>query len=150
MNRPVSIVWFERCYLGALAVGVVNSALSWNAALDKMAENPAMADLGESFGRNTLIFGTLFGIAISLLLWYFAARRGAAVAKWIITVFFVLGVLSLGFSAAMRTIPEGISGMIGVVAFVLNAIAVWHLFRPDAEAWFGEKPGQDGRADPVA
>lgn len=25
-----------------------------------------------------------------------------------------------------------------VVAFVLNAVAVWLLFQPDARAWFGE------------
>ena len=140
MQRPVSIVWFERCYLGAMAVGLLNTALSWQATTTKMAESPGADQFGPSFGPDVLIVGTLFGIGISLLLWYFAARKGAAVAKWIITVFFVLGVLGLGFSALMRTFPEGVSGVLGVVGFVLNAIAVWQLFRPDTEAWFGETP----------
>lgn len=149
MQRPLSIVWFERCYLGALVVGLINSALSWNAALAAMAENPALADLGENFGRNTLIFGTVFGVAISVLLWYFAACKRAAVAKWIITVFFAISVLSIGFSALRNTFPQGIAGVLGIVTFVLNAIAVWQLFRPDAAIWFGEKPA-DGQAGPIA
>lgn len=143
MLRPVSIVWFERCYLGALVVGLLNTALSWNTTMAKMAENPGAEQMGSSFGATTLIAGTLIGIVISLVLWYFAARKRANVAKWIITVFFVIGLLGIGASAVMRTFPQGIAGVLGVVGFVLNAIAVWQLFRPDAEAWFENKPSFD-------
>lgn len=143
MVRPVSIVWFERCYLGALVVGLLNTALTWNATMAKMAENPGAAQMGASFGPATVIVGSLIGVAITLVLWYFAARKRANVARWIITVFFVLSVLMLGFAALMHTFPQGIAGVLGVAGFVLNAIAVWQLFRPDAEAWFENKPSLD-------
>lgn len=136
MERPISIVWFERCYLGCVAVGLVNTALQWPKMMAQLAENPGTAQLGG--GMSIIMIGTmLLSIAISLLLWYFAARKAAVVAKWIITVFFVISLLGIGFSAMTGTFPTGISGILGVVALVLNAIAVWNLFRPDAEAWFG-------------
>lgn len=139
MVRPISIVWFERCYLGALVVGLLNTALSWNTTMAKMADNPQVA----AYGPASVIVGTLLGIAMTLLLWYFAARKRANVAKWIITVFFVIGLLAIGFSVVMHTFPQGLAGVLGVVGFVLNLIAVWELFRPDAEAWFENKPMVD-------
>jgi len=35
-------------------------------------------------------------------------------------------------------LQPGLSGALGIVGLVLNGIAVWQLFRPDARAWFGE------------
>lgn len=138
MERPNAIVLFERCYLGGLAVGLVNTALSWNATLARLSENPAAAQLGASFGQGMLVGGTLLGIAISLLLWYFTARQGSVVTKWIVTVFFALGLLALVMGAVRGTMPQGVSGILGVIAWVLNAIAVWQLFKPESKRWFGE------------
>lgn len=138
MERPVSIVWFERLYLGGVVVGVINAALSWNVALARLAANPAPAQLGPSFGSTMLAGGIVLGVLISLLLWYFTARKGSVVTKWIITAFFVLGLLSLFWAAVQGTVPHGVGGVLTIVAWVLDAIAVWHLFRPDTKVWFGE------------
>lgn len=138
MERPISIVWFERCYLGGVAIGVFNTALSWNAAMAKMAENPASAQLGASFGSSMLIFGTVIGLAINALLWFFTARKGSVVTKWIITVFFALGLLGMLFSVMRGALLPGIGGFLAIVALVLNGIAVWQLFKPDTKLWFGE------------
>lgn len=138
MERPVSIVWFERCYLGATAVGLVNTALSWNTSLQRMAESPGAAQFGPSFAGNILLLGTAVAIVIALVLWYFTARRRSVVTKWIITAFFGFAVLGVVTSLRMGTTQPGIGGVLMIVAFVLNALAVWQLFRPDANLWFDE------------
>jgi hypothetical protein len=138
MERPISIVWFERCYLGSVVVGLINSMLSWDATVAKMSESPAAAQLGPSFMANMLIGGMLFGVLISLLLWYFTARKGSVVTKWIITVFFALGLLGLVMGAMRGSVPHGLVGVVVVVTWVLSAIAVWQLFKPDTKLWFGE------------
>ncbi|WP_242137139.1 MULTISPECIES: hypothetical protein [unclassified Sphingomonas] len=138
MERPISIIWFERCYLGAVAVGLVNTALSFNASIQRLSENPAAARFGPSFGSNMLLFGTAIGIAISATLWFFTARKRSVVAKWIIAAFFALSLVGVLSGAAMGTIQPGLGGVLAVVALVLNGIAAWKLFQPDARAWFGE------------
>ncbi|MDO7841050.1 hypothetical protein [Sphingomonas immobilis] len=145
MERPVSIVWFERCYLGALVLGVLNTALSWNTLMAQMAAQPNADKFGAGFGATVMIISLAIGVGISLLLWFLAARKHSVVAKWIITVFFVLGVLGLLFQIIGKTFPSGIAGVVTVVAWVLNLIAVYQLFKPDTEVWFGEKkPDQGG------
>lgn len=139
MERPRSIVLFERCYLGGLVVGLVNTGVSWNATLTRLTEDPAAAQLGTSFGQSMIIGGTVLGIGISLLLWYFTARQHSVVTKWIITVFFALGVLGLLLGAVRGTMPQGVSGILVVIAWVLDAIAVWLLFKTDSKLWFGEE-----------
>ncbi len=136
MERPISILWFERCYLGATAVGLVNTALSWNTSLQRLAENPAAAQFGASFASSMLLFGTAIAIVIALTLWYFTARKRAVVTKWLITAFFGLSVLGVVTSLRTGTTQPGIGGVLMIVAFVLNAIAVWQLFRADSNRWF--------------
>ncbi len=133
MLRPKSIVNFERCYLGGLAIGALNSALSWS----RMNEMPQVRQSVEAMGAWYLPTVTILGLLIPLLLWYFTARRASTVAKWIIVVFFVFGVFGLLLGFGMGTIPPGLPGVLTIVAFVLNAVAVYLLFRPDAKRWFG-------------
>ena len=129
--RPISIVNFERCYLGALAVGLVNSLVS----LPIMMRTPQVAQAMATFGPGFLYGTVALGIVVSLLLWYFAARRASVVAKWIIVVFFAFGVLGL-LRNLTSGFPTPVAGVLGIVAFVLQAVAVYLLFRPDAVAWF--------------
>lgn len=131
MVRPQSIVNFERCYLGSVAIGIVNNVLNWRTTED--AINVAGATgLPDWFVPVTVIVG----IGINLLLWYFIARRGSNVAKWILTVFFIFGVFALLFSLVRGSFPEGLVGVLGIVGFVLQAIAIWMMLRPDAKRWF--------------
>jgi asparagine N-glycosylation enzyme membrane subunit Stt3 len=126
-SRPQSIVNFERCYLGAFVLGLVNTALAWSATRAMFDASPQAAMLGGWFLTAT----TLIGFAITLALWYFIARKGSAVAKWIVVV-------SL-FALLMGTYPAGLSGAIGIFNTVLQAVAVSFLFKPDTKGWFGEK-----------
>jgi hypothetical protein len=138
MHRPISITWFERCYLGGVAVGLLNVALSWNQSLDRLVANPGAQQFGPSFAVNMLLIGTAISVAISGALWFFAARRRAVVAKWLITAFFALVLVTTLSAALTGKLQPGLSGVLGVVGLVLNGIAVWQLFRPDARVWFEE------------
>ncbi len=134
MNRPNSIVQFERLYLGAVLLGLANTALAWDKALELLAANPQTA----AFGPGFLAASTAVGVIINLLLWYFVARKGSTVAKWIVVVFCAFGVLGVIWTAVTGQLPEGIAGILGIVRVLLNLGAVVFLFRPDTKAWFGE------------
>jgi hypothetical protein len=136
--RPASIVTFERCYLGALVVGLVNTMLNWSTAMDAMNADPSVAQLGSGFSTTMLIGGTIISILISLTLWYFVARRGATVAKWIVVVLYTLGLLTFLWQMLHGGTAIGLTVAITVLQLVLQTIAVVMLFRPDAKAWFGE------------
>lgn len=145
MERPESIVWFERCYLGAVALGLVNFALSWNDVMAKTAANPGLERLGPSFLPTMMIGIMAITLCINLLLWYFVARKGAVVAKWIVVIFFGINVLDVVLSIPRGSLPVGLSGILTIIALVLHAIAVWQLFKPDAEEWFKAASAESGR-----
>lgn len=138
MPRPISIVNFERCYLAAWLIGIVNLALTWNARMEVAAIssggqiNPAMV------GTMALV-GVVVGSAISLTLWWFAARCASAVAKWIVVVFYGFGLLGLIGSFARGTLLPGAGAALEIAGLVLQTIAIVLLFRPDATAWFAAR-----------
>ena len=140
--RPISIINFERCYLGAIAIGLVNSLIM----LPVMMRTPQVAQATARFGAGFLYGTTAAGIVIALLLWFFAARRASVVAKWIIVVFFAFGALGMvrNLATGFAGVPAGPSAVLAIVGFVLQAVAVYLLFRPDAVAWFRR---EDGPAD---
>jgi hypothetical protein len=130
MNRPASIVNFERLYLGSLALGAIGIVINWSTMQAQIAMDPNSSILPSWFLPATLAIS----FAISLTLWYFAARRGAVVAKWIIVVFFAIGLL--GIPAALTTPGPIIMKFLTGVNFILQVLAIWMLFKPDAKQWF--------------
>ena len=141
MQRPASIVMFERCYLGAWVIGLISTAVNWNTMAETANANPAAASLGPSFATNVMIATVAIGTVISLLLWYFTARRASVVTKWIVTVFFVISLLAFLRNLTIGGVVVGATAAFAIVTLVLQGVAVAMLFRPDAKAWFGEKPG---------
>lgn len=138
MERPASIVNFERAYLARIVLGVIGAALTWNVVVEQASMNPAVERFGPGFVPTILGGGVVIGLAVSLLLWHFAARKASVVAKWIIVVFFALGLLSKVYSLASGAFPGGLTAIISAIDVLLGAAAVWFLFQPDARAWFGE------------
>ena len=145
MLRPASIVTFERCYLGAWAIGLINTIVNWQTTMAAMSANPNAAALGPSFATTMMIGGLVIGAAITVLLWYFVAKRGSLVAKWVVTILIALGVIFFVFGAAMGRMQMGPVAIVGIMQVVLQVVAVVMLFRPDTKAWFGED-----RPEPVA
>jgi hypothetical protein len=130
MTRPNSIIWFERLYLGSMLLGLVNSALTWSTVTERIATTPGAAMLGSGF----LIGSVVFGIVINVLLWYFIARRGSNVARIIMTVLFAIGVIGF-ITMFFQPLPFSMKA-VPIISFILQSIAVFLLWRPDAKPWF--------------
>jgi hypothetical protein len=130
--RPTSIVQFERFYLGALGLGLVNNLLNFSQATAVLNDpNVQAAGLGTGFLVSTMVIG----FAIPLLLWYFIARRGSNIAKWIAVVLFGLGAIGVLMSLSTMFAMGTLSAIVGLVVFALQAYAMFMLFQPDARAW---------------
>ena len=142
--RPQSIELFEKVYLGAIGVGLVNTALSWGALAASVQNAGGSA---AALGPRLMIGSIAIGLVISLLLWFFIARRPSNVAKWIYVVITAIGVFGVLSSLANPLAPRGVTMIGGFVATGLQVFAAWLLFRPDAVAWL-ESKGADGPGDP--
>ena len=135
--RPNAIRWFDRLMLAVFALSVLGGALNYPAARAQLAANAASARLGSGF----LIGIMAFTLGIILLFWYLIARRASNVAKWIWIVLFVIGLAMLPSSLGrmVQTDLGPVKAMLGVINTVLQGVAIFMLFRPDARAWFAAK-----------
>lgn len=138
--RPPSIVLFDRLFLASLVIGVINAVLSFEAMQSELAANPDTAALG--WGSGMVIAIIAFSLLIPLLLWYLIAYRASGIAKWILVVLTVGGLLFMGIDLenllSLATIGT-------LVVTVLQLVAIVMLFRPDAKAWFDGDAGPDDR-----
>lgn len=132
--RPNSILLFERLYLASLVIGIVNLVMSYDRIVAQIQMDPAVAQLGWGAGAVVVMF--VLGLAVSLVLWYFIARRGSSIAKWFLVAFTAIGLLSLPTTLANSNGPALI---MAVVINVLQLAAVVMLFRADAKPWFSHK-----------
>jgi len=141
--RPASIIRFDQLYLGAIALGIINTVLAYDSTMAQLEADPAIAAVGMA-GPGVIIGLSAFSFFISLLLWYFISRRASTVAKWILVVLTVIGLL--GIPAALMMAPL----MQTIITLVISAMqvgALWFLFRPDAKSWFEHGPkGMDPSA----
>ncbi len=147
--RPKSITLFERFYLASLVIMVINFFWSFDTMVAQIQRDPAMGPLGWGAGAVIAIFAV--SLAISLLLWFFAARRRSVIAKWILVIFAMIGVWSLSSTFAAISSAQLIAPLL---VTVLQIAATILLFRADAKPWFaGNKPWFAGKgpdeADPA-
>jgi formate-dependent nitrite reductase membrane component NrfD len=132
--RPKSIVNFERTVLASLALSVLGSAVSWERA------STMAADAG--LGTGYLIGVAAFTLVLTLLLLWFIARKGSPIAKWIYVVVAVLGFIG-GVASIGQVLEYGaLSAGITILSYILSALSLWFLFRPDANAWFNDGRGE--------
>jgi hypothetical protein len=131
--RPQSIVNFERLYLLAIVIGVITGVVTH----DKSVADMAKMHINPSAVTWIQVIFTVIG----LLLLYFIARRASVVAKWILTVLYLLGLL--GFLVAIPKLMEGgtLPAILQVATIALEGVAIYFLFRPDARAWFADGRG---------
>lgn len=134
--RPASITMFDRLFLGALALGLVNTAIAYSSTMELLEADPAVAELGLAT-PGFFIATTAFGYAISLLLWFLISRKANTIAKWILTLLTVIGALMVPLSLGELGL---FASIVTVVATIMQVAAVWMLFRPDAKSWFEHGP----------
>lgn len=146
--RPASIIQFERLYLGSLVVGLIATGLAWRGNIERLASSATTASVSGWFQQAS----TGLTIIITLALWYFIARRGSRVAKWIMVVLTGIGVL-LAIGAVLTLVsghsPNAIATLLSVGATILAVAAAAMLFRPDAQVFLGEGLPLDP-AEPLA
>lgn len=140
MTRPRSIRWFELLFLASLLLTLVATALIWPALLDQAAAQAGAANLGDGTLAVIAGLGIAIVVAIMLLLWYFVARRGSPVAKWVLVFFTGYNLYSLVGSVQAGAPFATVPGLVSGAALLLQVIAVALLFVPDARAWFASEP----------
>jgi hypothetical protein len=134
--RPQSVLMFERLFLASLAGSLLGFVLTYDEIMGALANDPALREIG--LGSGFILGVTAGGYALYLLLWYLIAYRASNVAKWILVVFTVIGVLAMVPSLAG---PWGAMQLLSLAVCALEVAAVVYLFRADAVAWLkGEAP----------
>ena len=127
--QPASIISFVRFFLGALVADALAVVLGFPATLAALSKPPA------SMSAGTLIFMLGVYAAVALALWYFAARRRSVVAKWILSIWFVVASCLLALSLYQGEF-FGLVVYLNWIAYGLRAKATSELFKPDADTWF--------------
>lgn len=133
--RPRSIVQYEQIYIASIVVGLLSLAVVWPVLTSQFAATSLPSGLigGIALGA------ALFGIAINLLLLWLTARKANEVARIIVAIFFVIGILS-GLRTALTGNAPGLIGVTTIVQIVLEGVMLYLLFVPaDAKAWFASR-----------
>ena len=112
--RPTSIVLFERLFLLSLAIALVNGFLQYDALVAQVGNDPALAQLG--WGSGAILVVMAISLLIPLLLWYFIARRASNIAKWILVVMTLLGLLFVNLD------PGQLGSLAGIASLAVVAI----------------------------
>ena len=137
MERPKSIVAFERAFWGSVAVGLLGGIFGWNDILETYQREPSMAAMG--FGSGFLIVVWCISLSFQLLFWYLIARKGSNVTRWIYVVLMGFGIISAVAAIGNPSMPGGISQITSLASTALTVVAIFFLFRPDAKDWFANK-----------
>ncbi|WP_144039878.1 hypothetical protein [Novosphingobium sp. TH158] len=127
---------FDRLYLVATALGLVNSFMSLERLQAVVNASPAIRAMGA--GSGVVLGAIAFGLAIQLLLWFLVAHRASSLARWILVAFTLLALLNL--PAALRQLGPGggLGIMVSLAVESLRLVALTFLFRSDAKAWFAQ------------
>jgi hypothetical protein len=133
-ERPATIVWFERLMYVASVVSIFGSFLDHDCVVEFMGSaNTGPVEL------------VVFSIPWLLLVWL-AARRRKSWARWVITVFFAVGVLLPILASDVRdylvahanACPLDFYSTLAPTT-LLQLIAMGFLFAAPSRAWFVRK-----------
>lgn len=138
MTKPHSIIIFDRLFLGGLVLGVLNFMFAWSDMSAKLTSSSEFAVTG--FGTGFLIASFAIGMILNLIIWYFISAKASKIAKWILVVFFVFGLLSMLSNVNNPLGPKGFSLAVTLVITVIQGAAIYMLFRPDSVGWFNREP----------
>jgi hypothetical protein len=140
--RPPSIINFERLFLVAMALGVIDLVVGYETATEQLTREPALRQLG--IGGSELFIGiSAAWLAVYLLLWFLIARKASNVAKWILVILSAIGAIFFVLSLTGRW---DLALLLTVAYYALELAAVACLFRADATAWLKAKPDTDQAA----
>jgi hypothetical protein len=115
---PTSIVWFERCYLGALGLKVVGTVWNWRFSVGYPIE---------------------LALILGLLLWFGVVYKRSSVCRWIIIL--ANGVALLWLPIAMLFYgADLVTGVLSFAALALGIAATVQLLHRDTDRWLEKTP----------
>ena len=141
MSKPVSIRKFDLFYLGSLVLSVVNTVL--NLDLIKASARAQMGAEMEGMVTGIAMGSLALSVLLSLALWFLISKFRIELIKWVLILFLAWTAITLP-----DAMSDGISlaEILAIVSAIMQAVAIWFLFRPDAKAWFAAKNGGGGDA----
>jgi hypothetical protein len=124
MGRPWEIVWFERIYLGTLALGAVQSWIAW----------PALVKMG---GPVFVVTTQLLTFALIGGLTLLISRRRSNIAKWILIGLFIAGLpIFIRHLLDGQLVGGGGSPVISITQLAAQFVALALLVTPASRNWF--------------
>ena len=139
--KPHSMKLFDYAYLGSIFLGLLQFVSGYGALKAEVAEQSATSGVALSPLLPLAAFAAF--VAVELLLWFLVSRKRLIVAKWIIVLFFLLSLVSVG---GYFVGPMPLSEIYGLLSLIAQAVAVAMLFRGDSIRWLNarEAPGDPG------
>lgn len=136
--QPDSIRRFSQLYLASVAAALLAAIIGFPGYLAAVEAQVGAGD--PSVVRISAIIGLAFSIGISLLLWHLTANKGFVIAKWVVVLFFLFNLISVYtvFAGGLET-----NEIASLASLLLQAAAVYCLFRPDSSAWFASETEPD-------
>jgi uncharacterized membrane protein len=128
--RPRSIILFERVFLGSAILAALNVFLNYGSLREYSLRHGGAAA--------SALLGMTIELVIALVFWFLIARRASNGAKWVLIALTAVGI-PLSISDILSGKFNELSLLyvaISVVAFLLNIVAIWLLFRADSKDWF--------------
>ena len=119
---PNHIKYFEWTWLGSLALGIIVAGLTHSAI------TPAG---GEFF----VGFVQFFVFAVVLLLVLLTSRKRSRIAKWVLVVFFALGLVFYIPQLAMF-FEMGFAGVLSSIQVLAQCVGLYFLFTEESRNWY--------------
>jgi hypothetical protein len=120
---PKHIKYFEWTWLGSLALGIVLS----------VTKGPEIAAAGSGAQ-----FFAFFGVGVSLLLVLLTSRRRSKIAKWVLVVFFAMGLV-----VYIQNVPAwlgmGFQGILSLIQVLAQCVGMYFLFTKESRDWYKKK-----------
>ncbi|MEL7690034.1 hypothetical protein [Citromicrobium bathyomarinum] len=138
--KPQSMKVFDYAYLGSIFLGLLQFVSGYGTLKAEVAAQSATSGVALSPLFPLAAYAAF--VAVELLLWFLVSRKRVIIAKWIIVLFFLLSLVSVG---GYFVGPMPLSEIYGLLSLIAQAVAVAMLFRGDSIRWLN---GRNAPGDP--
>lgn len=133
--RPDSIKKFDLFFLASIAIAVVQALMNYETMEAAVGAQLETAGLGSEMSA-ILPISLAVGFALQLLLWFLISRLRLGWVRWVLLAFVAYRALSIPLAVSSGVASLSITG---VIAALLQIIALWFVFQPDAREWFASR-----------
>lgn len=124
MERPNSVIWFERLFLAAQALRLGNVA----AFIGLLAAFSGAAP-------QTILMGALANAAVSVGLALVVSRGRMGLARWFVAALAILDVIGIGGIPALAKGISPVFALFSLAAMSIEVAALVYLFRRTTSDW---------------